>query len=141
MATSSSIQKLIHNARILESNGTHRHSIIWLHGFGDSADGAKGLFTSMQLPHTRVILPNAPTKWVTIQGCRYHVQSWYEHDETAIEKGLQLLESIKELVDDEVKLVGNASHIIIGGFRYFPFCSIETIPIFIFLVKVLVLHY
>ena len=126
MATSSSTRKLIDNARIIESKGPHRHSIIWFHGFGDSADGAKGLFTSIPLPNTRIILPNAPKLWVTIQGRRYHVQSWYEHDEKEIKNHLEILDSIKELIDDELKLVENASQIIIGGFRYCSsFSSIE----------------
>jgi hypothetical protein len=55
---------------------------------------------------------------LTIQGRQYHLQSWYELDEKATENHLQVLESIKELIDNELKLVDNASHIIIGGFRY-----------------------
>jgi hypothetical protein len=47
------------------------------------------------------------------------MQSWYEDEES----GSQITESIKELIDDELKLVEDASHIIIGGFRYlFIFC-------------------
>ncbi len=118
MAASSSVKKLIDTAYIIEAKGTHCHSIIWLHGFGDSSDGYKDLFTQMQPPNTRIVLPNAPKRWVTIQGRPYYVQSWYEHDEVSVEKGLQVLESVKELIDDELKLVDDASHIIIGGFRY-----------------------
>jgi predicted esterase len=115
MAASSSIKKLIGTAYIIESKGTHRHSIIWLHGFGDSSDGYKDIFTQMQPPNTRIILPNAPKRWQTIQGRRYNVQSWYEDKES---EGSQITESIKELIDDELKLVEDGSHIIIGGFRY-----------------------
>ena len=112
-----SVKKLIHTACIIESNGRHRHSIIWLHGFGDSAEGCKGLFVGMQPPNTRIVLPNAPKQWVTIEGRQYHTQSWFEHGENTLEKYLPVLESVKELVDNELKLVDNASHIIIGGFR------------------------
>jgi predicted esterase len=119
MAASSSIKKLIDTAHIIESKGTHRHSLIWLHGFGDSSDGYKDIFSQMQPPNTRIILPNAPKRWQTIQGRRYNMQSWYEDEES----GSQITESIKELIDDELKLVEDASHIIIGGFRYlFIFC-------------------
>jgi phospholipase/carboxylesterase len=118
MAASSSVKKLIDTAYIIEAKDTHRHSIIWFHGFGDSSDGYKDLFTQIQVPNTRVILPNAPKRWVTIEGRQYHIQSWYERDEKNPEQDLQVLESIKELIDDELKLVDNASHIIIGGFRY-----------------------
>ncbi|CAF1007358.1 unnamed protein product [Rotaria sp. Silwood1] len=116
MATSSSIQKLIDTAHIIESKGTHRHSIIWFHGFGDSSDGYKDLFTQIQPLNTRVVLPNAPKRWVTIEGRRYQLRSWYEHDDTVINAGLQVIESVKELIDEELKLVNDASHIIIGGF-------------------------
>jgi predicted esterase len=116
-AKASSPKKLIDTALILESKGTHRHSIIWLHGFGDSAEGCKGLFVQIQPPNTRIVLPNAPKQWVTIEGRQYHVQSWVERDEKAEENHLQVLESIKDLVDNELKLVDNASNIIIGGFR------------------------
>ena len=44
-------------------------------------------------------------------------------DQTAVQNRLEVLESVKELIDNELKLVENASHIIIGGFRYFSSCS------------------
>ncbi|CAF3612016.1 unnamed protein product, partial [Rotaria sp. Silwood2] len=116
MATSSSVTKFIDTAHIIESKGTHRYSIIWLHGFGDSADGYKDLFTQIQPPNTRIVLPNAPKRWVTVDGRRYQLRSWYEDDDTAIEAGLQVIESVKKLIDEELKLVDDASHIIIGGF-------------------------
>ena len=78
MATSSSMKKLIDTAYIIESKGTHQHSIIWLHGFGDSSDGCKDLFTSMPLSNTKIVLPNAPKRSVMIEGRQYNVQSWYE---------------------------------------------------------------
>jgi predicted esterase len=138
MAASSSVKKLIDTAYIIESKGTHHHSIIWLHGFGDSADGCKDLFIQMPLTNTRIVLPNAPKQWTTIQGRQHYVQSWFEHDKTAVENHLKVLESVKELVDDELKLVDNASHIIIGGFRYFSsFFDHKNRPC-LFLVKVLV---
>ena len=118
MAASSSIKKLIDTAYIIESRGAHRHSVIWLHGFGDSSDGYKDIFTQIQPPYTRIVLPNAPKQWRTIEGRRYHVQSWFGDEDTATEKGVPIIESIKELIEEELKLVEDASHIIIGGFRY-----------------------
>ena len=138
MAVSSSVKKLIDTAYIIGSKGTHRHSIIWLHGFGDSSDGCKGLFTQMQLSNTRIVLPNAPKRWVSIEGRQYHVQSWYERDKTAVQNRLEILESVTELIDDELKLVENASHIIIGGFRYFFLCYYSQAHRYLSLVKVLV---
>ncbi|CAF1140642.1 unnamed protein product [Rotaria sordida] len=116
MATSSTNEKLIDTAHIIESKGTHHHSIIWLHGFGDSSDGYKDLFTQIQPSNTRIVLPNAPKRLVTIENRQYQLRSWYDNDNTAIEAGLQVIESVKQLIDEELKLVDDASHIIIGGF-------------------------
>jgi predicted esterase len=117
MAASSSVNTLIDTAHIITSKGTHHHSIIWFHGFGDSSDGYKDIFTQIQPLNTRVILPNAPKRWMTIQGRQHHMRSWFENDKDSVEEDLKLIESVKELIDEELKLVGDASHIIIGGFR------------------------
>ena len=118
MAGSTSTQKLIDTALIIESKGAHEHTIIWLHGFGDSAQGCQSLFTQIQPPNTRIVLPNAPKQWQTIRGRQHHVQTWYPDGEITVEKGSEVIESINELIDEELKLVNDASHIIIGGFRY-----------------------
>jgi predicted esterase len=141
MAASSSATKLIDTAYIIKSKDKHRHSLIWFHGFGDSSDGYKDIFTQIQPPNTRIVLPNAPKRWVTIQGRRHHIQSWYEHDKSAVEEGLKVIESVNELIDEELKLVDDASHIIIGGFRYFHKHPIFVIILIIyFLVKEVVYH-
>ncbi|UJR13891.1 hypothetical protein I4U23_000898 [Adineta vaga] len=116
MAASSSVRKLIDTAHIIESVGPHLHSIIWLHGFGDSSDGCKDLFAQIQPPNTRIILPNAPKRWHTIQGQQHFIQSWYGEEAAAVEQGLPVIESVNELIDGEVSLVKDASHIILGGF-------------------------
>lgn len=117
MAAASSTKKFVDGVHIIESKGKHLHSFIWFHGFGDSADGCKSLFTEIQPPNTRIVLPNAPKKMVTIEGRKYNVRSWYEHEENDEEKGLQVVKAAQELIDEELKLVEDASHIILGGFR------------------------
>ncbi|CAF1289362.1 unnamed protein product [Adineta steineri] len=116
MAVSASMKNLIDTAHIIESKGTHKYSIIWLHGFGDSSDGYKDLFTQIQPPNTRVVLPNAPKQLITIQGRQHNLRSWYGEEAKDAQKGLELIESVNELIDGELKLVKDASHIIIGGF-------------------------
>ena len=114
MAASSTANKLIDTAHIIESKGKHQHSLIWFHGFGDSSDGYKDLFTSIQPQNTRIVLPNAPKRWVTIDNRRYNMRSWFDDDK----KDSEVFESVKELIEEELKLVDDASHIVIGGFRY-----------------------
>jgi predicted esterase len=47
----------------------------WLIGLGDSSDGFKGLFQDIQPKDTKVILPNAPVRAVTINGGA-RMQAW-----------------------------------------------------------------
>ncbi|CAF3557198.1 unnamed protein product [Rotaria socialis] len=124
--TSSSVTKLIDTAHIIESKGMHRYSIIWFHGFGDSSDGYKDLFTQIQPPNTRIVLPNASKQLATIEGRQHYLRSWYEHDETSIEKGLQVIESAKELIEQEIQLIDDALLIIIGGFSQGACLSLIT---------------
>ncbi|CAF1289380.1 unnamed protein product [Adineta steineri] len=116
MAVAASMKNLIDTAHIIESKGTHKYSIIWFHGIGNSSDTYKDIFTQIQPPNTRIVLPNAPQQWITIQDRQHYLRSWYEAEGTDIPKIFQLNEAINELIDGELKLVKDASHIIIGGF-------------------------
>lgn len=113
-----SMKNLLSTAYIIDAKGPHQHSLIWLHGFGDSSDGYKEIFAQIQPPNTRIVLPNAPKRWHTIQGRPHFLQSWYGEEVLAIEYGLPVIEAINELIEEELKLVKDASHIILGGFRY-----------------------
>lgn len=65
----------------------HKATVIWLHGdcirpavhdnacigLGDSAHGFSDLFRSLKLPDTRVVLPNAPMRFVGLPDFAYLV--------------------------------------------------------------------
>ena len=59
----------------------HKHTLIWLHGLGDSADGFKGIFghpaKTMVPPTCKVVLPTAPIRPVTINN-GMEMTSWYD---------------------------------------------------------------
>ncbi|CAF1069478.1 unnamed protein product [Adineta steineri] len=122
----SSTKKLIENAQIIPSKGVHRYTIIWIYGLGGNADGYTEVFIKMQPPNTRIILPKATKRWVTILGRQYYLESWWERDDACVEEGTIIMEKLKELIDDEIKLVKNASNIIIGGFSQGGCISLTT---------------
>ena len=62
----------------LNPTAEHTHSLVWLHGLGDSAYGFATMFESeVVLPGCRVILPTAPERAVTCNG-GMHMTSWYD---------------------------------------------------------------
>lgn len=69
-----------HDKSILISSDNPTHSIIWLHGLGDSSKGFLPFFSAPQSPAhegARVKLLNAPYRKVTING-GYPSTSWYD---------------------------------------------------------------
>jgi len=124
-ALTTSCGSLLESSKILKTTN-HKKTIIWLHGLGDSSDGFQGLFEQLQpqLPGTKVILPNAPSIPVTLNGGMM-MRAWYdiltlertddmshEEDTRGIEESDLLL---KELLDKETKEIGS-ENIVIGGF-------------------------
>jgi len=91
-----------------------------LHGLGDSSDGFSDLFQSLNLPHTKIVLPNAPVRPITING-GMEMQAWYDilgmdrilQSDTKGIKASTLL--INDLLDMESKVVGS-KNVLIGGF-------------------------
>ena len=66
---------------IIEPLSDHTHSLVWLHGLGDSAQGFVDVFTDdrlIELPKgCKVILPTAPIRSVTLNG-GMKMTSWYD---------------------------------------------------------------
>ena len=124
-ASSSTAQPaLLKRATIIPAKSDHLHTIIWLHGLGDSSEGFSGLFRSLPMKHTRVVLPNAPVRPITVNG-GIKMQGWYDiadlgktealvskQDVNGIKESAKLLD---ELITFEAKTVG-VGHVIVGGF-------------------------
>ena len=62
------------------AQGTHKATVIWLHGLGDSGDGFAPVAPQLDLPSelgVRFIFPHAPMQAVTING-GMQMRSWYD---------------------------------------------------------------
>ena len=132
---SSTTPTLLSRAAIIPPRGAHHSTVIFLHGLGDSSNGFKGVFVGFSLPHTRVVLPNAPTQKVTVNG-GMRMQSWYDiytldkrspintrEDRAGI---LQSRDALDALIASEAALVGGADRIILGGFSQGAAMSVLT---------------
>lgn len=109
---------------ILEPPAEANASVIWLHGLGASADDFAGLATELQLGANhglRFILPNAPTRPVTVNN-GVAMPAWYDiggMDISATEDAYGLessREQIDSLVAGESERGIASKRIMIGGF-------------------------
>ena len=85
----------------------HTHTLIWMHGLGDTAMGFLDVFHSSNSPvsaSTKVILLTAPTRPVTINAGS-EMPAWYDYmafDFTNPEKSInmdQAKESTQRIID------------------------------------------
>jgi predicted esterase len=126
---------LLARARIIPPRIAHRSTVVFLHGLGDSSDGFRGLFEDLSLPYTRIVLPNAPSQPVTVNG-GMRMQSWYDihsldkrnpintrEDRQGI---LKSRDALNDLLTSEAALVGGADRIVMGGFSQGAAMSLIT---------------
>merc|ERR1740139_79564 len=111
------------------------YSLIWLHGLGDSAKGFKNVFEDsrcVNIPkNCKVILPTAPMREVKLNNDNC-MTSWYdimstdrppmgldEHFFAVQYSQSEMSEStdtVIALIEEEIKTVGDASKVFVGGF-------------------------
>ncbi|XP_055490051.1 acyl-protein thioesterase 1-like [Leucoraja erinacea] len=106
-------------------------AVIFLHGLGDTGHGwAEGLST-IKIPHVKYICPNAPTAPVTMN-FNMTMSSWFDifgltvdshEDEGGIRKAA---DSVKEMINVEVKNGIPSNRIILGGFSQGGALSLYT---------------
>ncbi|XP_065117863.1 acyl-protein thioesterase 1 isoform X1 [Paramisgurnus dabryanus] len=106
-------------------------AVIFLHGLGDSGHGWAEAMAGIRTPHVKYICPHAPVMPVTLN-MNMAMPSWFdiiglgpdaEEDESGIKKAA---ESIKALIDQEVKNGIPAHRIILGGFSQGGALSLYT---------------
>lgn len=105
----------------------HRHTIIWLHGLGDSAEGFLPIFEERDiLPDCKVVLLTAPKQPVTLNG-GYVMNSWYDIERigrnTVHPQATTSAQRISKVIDEERKLTEN---VILGGFSQGGAMSLYT---------------
>jgi len=104
----------------------HRHTVIWLHGLGDTAEGWADLATQLYqrkgvFSNTKFIFPTAATRPIKING-GFRMPGWSDiyglRDDAPEDKsGMEESASrIAQIIDGEVSSGVNPRHIVIGGF-------------------------
>lgn len=113
------------DAVIIEPQSSHKATVIWLHGLGDSGDGFAPVVPEINLPAelgVKFIFPHAPIQPVTING-GMAMRSWYDIksldlDKRADEQGVQQsAAAVQQLIDAEIDNGIAPSNIILAGFR------------------------
>jgi len=116
------------------ATGKHTATLIFLHGLGDTGHGwCDQLHTvlSSSLNYLKIICPNAPIAPVTLNGGA-RMPSWFDikeltfnapQDEPGIVKSS---DSVKAIIENEIKEGIQASRIVVGGFSQGAAVSLHT---------------
>ncbi|MCF2910880.1 alpha/beta hydrolase [Pseudoalteromonas sp. DL2-H2.2] len=120
------------------AQGTHRASVIWLHGLGDSGDGFLPIAPELRLPAelgVRFIFPHAPEQPVTVNNSMV-MRSWYDiksfdldkrADEAGVRDSAKLVEA---LIDAELAVGIPPERIILAGFSQGGVMALHVAPRF-----------
>ncbi|MEI4548148.1 carboxylesterase [Pseudoalteromonas spongiae] len=124
------------DAVIIEPQSSHKATVIWLHGLGDSGDGFAPIVPEINLPAelgVKFIFPHAPIQPVTING-GMAMRSWYDIksldlDKRADEQGVQQsAAAVQQLIDAEIDNGIAPSNIILAGFSQGGVVSLYLAP-------------
>lgn len=117
--------ELYKTACILKPNGTHKKTVIFLHGLGDQGESFVDVFDMLALKDTKVVLPNAPKRAITCNG-GYKMPGWYDIYQLGPGRGLtqkedeeginDSLAKISAAIDYEIANGIKPADIVIGGF-------------------------
>jgi len=100
---------------------TYSSVIIWMHGLGDTAEGWSQLMASINIEKTKIILPTANVRPITLNGGRrstgwFDVQSLDGKTSEDIEGFASSTARIHKLISKEVRKGISEDRIVIGGF-------------------------
>ena len=122
------------NAVIIDAEGEHKATVIWLHGLGADGHDFAPITTELQLPASlgvRFVLPHAPKRPVTING-GFVMRAWYDIASKELETEPDLIgieasrESVLNLIRDEAKRGISPPKIILAGFSQGGVIALET---------------
>ncbi|XP_012644732.1 acyl-protein thioesterase 1 isoform X2 [Microcebus murinus] len=106
-------------------------AVIFLHGLGDTGHGWAEAFAGIRSSHIKYICPHAPVRPVTLN-MNMAMPTWFDiiglsPDSQEDEPGIKhAAESIKALIDQEVKNGIPSNRIILGGFSQGGALSLYT---------------
>lgn len=111
-------------AVIQEAPGTHKATVIWLHGLGDSGNGFAPIAPELQLPDSagvKFIFPHAPIRPVTINN-GMQMRAWYDIKSMDMESradvdGVRESSSlVQDLIEKEIQSGIPSTKIFVVGF-------------------------
>ncbi|CAG9317804.1 unnamed protein product [Blepharisma stoltei] len=105
----------------------HAHTLVWLHGLGDSADGFLDLFQGFELlPNAKIVLLTAPVRPVTLN-FGMQMTSWFDivdiSSRALNNEAIESAKLITSTIEEESK---TCSSIILGGFSQGAAMSLYT---------------
>lgn len=121
-------------AIIIEPEGRHQATLIWLHGLGADGHDFAPLATELRLPDSlgvRFILPHAPHRPVTVNG-GYVMRAWYDIAHTDIGRTPDLdgvaasRRAVERLIEGELASGIAPERIILAGFSQGGVIALET---------------
>ncbi|KAL4486806.1 hypothetical protein ABPG72_006638 [Tetrahymena utriculariae] len=110
--------------------GQHTHTLVWMHGLGDSAEGYLDFFGESSSPtpdNMKVVLLTAPARKVTIN-MGMQMPSWFDfkafqfneqtfHQAIGVDEANQSAQRIHQVLNEEIaKLKGDSKKVFLGGF-------------------------
>ena len=114
----------------LTPKAKHTHTLIFMHGLGDSAQGFYDFFTETSSPAPatmKIVLPTAPIRPVTINA-GMKMASWFDfksfsvteanfNNVIGVNQADESTERIKKIINEEIAVLGGDSKkIFVGGF-------------------------
>lgn len=124
------------DAVIIPAKSTHRASVIWLHGLGDSGHGFAPIVPELALPEelgVKFIFPHAPNRPVTINGGMV-MRAWYDIKtmdlaQRADEAGVrESAAQVQQLIETELAAGVAANRIILAGFSQGGVVALHLLP-------------
>ncbi|KRX07774.1 hypothetical protein PPERSA_07524 [Pseudocohnilembus persalinus] len=123
----------------LNPKGTHKNTLIFMHGLGDTAKGYLDIFTSQinpVTPDTKVVLLTAPIRKVTVN-FGMQMTSWFdfrefdiqpEHFDKAIsvEEIVESTKMVNNVLTEEISILKDSKKVFIGGFSQGACMALHT---------------
>ena len=119
---------------IIDPQGEHKASIIWLHGLGADGHDFESIVPELHLPEAselRFIFPHAPMRPITINNGMV-MRGWYDIrslqlDETEDVQGIEDSAGLlSKLIEDELAAGIDSIHIILAGFSQGGVIALQT---------------
>jgi phospholipase/carboxylesterase len=121
-------------ALVIEPEGPHQATIVWLHGLGADGHDFESIGAQLGLPEplgVRFVLPHAPRRPVTVNG-GYVMRAWYDiagsdlnrlPDEAGIRESVQ---AVNRLIAREIENGIRPDKIIVAGFSQGGVIALEA---------------